>query len=99
MAEKRIERRLAAILAADVAGYSRLSWALPRNALTKRLRLAGTNSLISRLLSITVGLSNPPVMASSSNSAHDHLAPINGQPHGQLRGDRQPRARLQAMEP
>jgi class 3 adenylate cyclase len=63
MAEKRIERRLAAILAADVAGYSRLM-GIDEEGTHEALKAYRTNSLISRLLSITVGLSKPPVMAS-----------------------------------
>jgi class 3 adenylate cyclase len=42
MAEARVERRLAAILAADVAGYSRLM-GTDEEALSPRSRLAAAN--------------------------------------------------------
>jgi adenylate cyclase len=53
MTEARVERRLAAILAADVAGYSRLMGIDEEGTLTA-LRRTGVNLSIPKLPSIVV---------------------------------------------
>jgi len=61
MSKEQVERRLAAILAADVAGYSRLMGADEEGTLGA-LRAIAVNFSISRLPSIGDVSSRPPVM-------------------------------------
>ena len=63
MAKARVERRLAAILAADVVGYSRLMGVDEEGTLAA-LGPTGGNFLISRLPNMRAASSRPPAMAS-----------------------------------
>jgi class 3 adenylate cyclase len=59
MAEQRVERRLAAVLAADVAGYSRLMGADEEGTLARSMFIVGNSS--NRLSpNTTVASSNAP---------------------------------------
>ena len=68
MAEARVERRLAAILAADVAGYSRLMGVDEEGTLARSRRVAA-NSPIPRSPSIAAASSRPRATAFWSSSA------------------------------
>ncbi len=60
MAEKRVQRRLAAILAADVVGYSRLMGADEEGTLT-RLQALRSELLNPKVLSTSLQTSSKPI--------------------------------------
>jgi len=67
VAEGRVDRRLAAILAGDVAGYSRLMGA-DEEGILLQLKTHRKELIDPKILEHRAGSSKPPRMAFSSNS-------------------------------